>query len=216
MSIATVQVLGEQELDRVTRLLAGIEGGVDSALSNAVKRTASTVRTLSTEAIRDRYAISAKNIRAEQNIKVTYSYSDGVQAIINFAGHKIPLYRYDGTSPQVPAVDNSRLIQIMTGQGWRTVHPSVPAKGHQLKGTAPSVQTGGFVARMHNSTKDHIGIFRRIGADSDSPIQEIMGSSVPQMLGNEEVGEQLSEKAAEKFNERMEHEIDRILNGWGR
>lgn len=211
MSIATVQVLGEQELDRVTRLLAGIEGGLDSALSNAVKRTASTVRTLSTEAIRDRYAISAKNIRAEQNIKVTYSYSDGVQAIVNFAGHKIPLYRYDGTSPQVPAVDNSRLIQIMTGQGWRTVHPSVPAKGHQLKGTAPSVQTGGFVARMQSG---HIGIFKRSGA-GNLPIEEIMGSSVPQMLANETVQQQLANKAAEKFSERLEHEIDRMLNGWG-
>lgn len=42
-----------------------------------------------------------------------------------------------------------------------------------------------------------------------------MGSSVPQMIGNEEVLQKISKEAAEKFEERLEHEVLRILNGWG-
>ncbi len=43
-----------------------------------------------------------------------------------------------------------------------------------------------------------------------------MGSSVPQMLGNKEVEEKLAHESMEKFEERLDHEVLRILNGWGR
>lgn len=42
-----------------------------------------------------------------------------------------------------------------------------------------------------------------------------MGSSVPQMVGNEEVAQRLAEGAMQKFEERLDHEILRILNGYG-
>ena len=42
-----------------------------------------------------------------------------------------------------------------------------------------------------------------------------MGSSVPQMLGNEDVQESLAEKTMAKMDERLEHEVNRILAGWG-
>ena len=43
-----------------------------------------------------------------------------------------------------------------------------------------------------------------------------MGASVAQMVGNEEVAEKLVKDASDKFEERIEHEITRILNGWGK
>ena len=42
-----------------------------------------------------------------------------------------------------------------------------------------------------------------------------MAQSTAQMAGNEEVLEQVSEKAQETVNKRIEHEITRILNGYG-
>ena len=47
------------------------------------------------------------------------------------------------------------------------------------------------------------------------PVTEFMAQSTAQMAGNEEVLEQVSEKAQETVNKRIEHEITRILNGYG-
>ena len=37
---------------------------------------------------------------------------------------------------------------------------------------------------------------------------------LPQMIGNDEVLEKLSKDAMDKFDQRMAHEVDAILNGW--
>lgn len=41
-----------------------------------------------------------------------------------------------------------------------------------------------------------------------------MGSSVPQMVGNEDVQQALVDDTMKKFDERLEHEINVIINGW--
>ena len=89
------------------------------------------------------------------------------------------------------------------------LYPSVAASGHVLKDTSPYSFEKAFVARMGSG---HVGIFERDGGDS---ISEIMGGSVPGMLGRDEVKEKLGEQAAEKYMERYHHEVMRLLNGWG-
>ncbi len=54
-----------------------------------------------------------------------------------------------------------------------------------------------------------------VTAGGRDQIKELQGSSVPQMLGNESVQNHLADRASQKFEKRMEHEILRILNGWG-
>jgi len=98
---------------------------------------------------------------------------------------------------------------------WRRVHPSLAATGHQLKSTAPTRYENAFVAQMKSG---HIGIFERTGgitSTGSDEIKEIMGSAVSQMLGNKEVEEKLAEETRQKFEERLDHEVNRILNGWG-
>ena len=63
----------------------------------------------------------------------------------------------------------------------------------------------------------HIGIFERTGGVTSSgsnEIKELQGSSVPQMLGGKAVQDELVNKASQKFEERLEHEMMRIMNGW--
>lgn len=47
------------------------------------------------------------------------------------------------------------------------------------------------------------------------PISEFMGPSTAQMAGNSTVLADVEEKAQEVINKRVEHEITRILNGYG-
>ena len=58
------------------------------------------------------------------------------------------------------------------------------------------------------------GVFER-ETSQRFPVDELMGLSAAQMVGNERIVQELQEEAQEVINERLEHEIERILNGYG-
>lgn len=66
---------------------------------------------------------------------------------------------------------------------------------------------GSFVARMRSG---HIGLFARRGKPR-LPIDEIYTSAIAQMLDNPEVRERIQEKAAERFEKNLAHEIEFAL-----
>ena len=65
-----------------------------------------------------------------------------------------------------------------------------------------------FVQQMRNGT---IGVFER-AKKSRYPIKQLYSVSAPQMAGNEEVLESAMERASIVFDERLDHEIGRLLN----
>ena len=191
MSSFYVECIGAEKFQNAEQMLADVPGGMERALKSATKRAVSFLRTQSTKEIRQRYDISRKNIRAEQNIRVNYRYFNGVEARVSFRGNKIPLWRYGGSSPKTPTVNPDKTIMAIVNGNLRPVHPGIAAAGHQLVSTSPTTFSRAFVAQMKSG---HIGIFERTGgktATGDAEIKEIMGSSVPQMLGNEDVQESL-------------------------
>ena len=194
MRMIHIQTAGGDSLARAEKMLSGIPGGMEKAVRSAMARSVSHLRTNSVKAVRERYDIAAADVRANENVTVRYSYHDGVQASILFAGRKIPLPRYGGAAPNCPVPGS----------------PNAPALGHQLKSTSPERFHSAFVARMPVS--GHVGLFERTGGKDE--IQEIMGSSVPQMLGSPEVEERLARESMEKFEDRLDHEINAFLNGW--
>lgn len=214
MATIEIEEVGGKTLEQAQRLLAGIEGGANKAVKNAMQRAASHLRSNAGKAIRERYDISQAALRANENVSIRYTYQNGIQAYVKFAGHKIPLYRYGGSSPKQPTPNGSAWVSAHIDGFWKQVHPSLSATGHQLKRTSPYRFDNAFVARMRSG---HIGIFERTGAagsNGNDAIRELMGSSVPQMLGSKEVEERLAKETAEKFEERLQHEITRILNGY--
>ena len=215
MSSVHVQV-GQEAIDQAKKLLAGVEGGMDKAVKEALSRAAAHLRANSVKAIRERYAISAANIRANENVKISYNYQNGPTAAVMFYGKKIPLYRYDGAAPAQPTKDTSKRTMAMVNGEYRWVHPGVAARGHQLKSTSPTQFADAFVARMESG---HVGIFERTGASTakgGDAIEELMGSSVPQMLGSPEVAEKLAKESMLKFEERLDHNVLAILSGYMR
>ncbi len=207
---------GGDAIERANKILIGIPGGVDTVVKNAMPRAASALKTGSAKAIQERYDISAANLRTNENVKISYDYKNGFTANILFNGKKIPLYRYNKTSPKMPSADTGKTVNVILSGGWRTVHPGKAASAHQLKNTAPKKFNDAFVAKMKSG---HIGIFERTGgvsSNGNDQIKELQGSSVPQMLGSKEVQDKLAETVSKKFEDRMNHEITRILNGWGK
>lgn len=216
MSIVRIDEVGKESLSHAEKLLAGFPGGLDKAIKSAMARSLSHLRTSSTKEIRKVYAISAAALRTEENIKTKYTYHPGagISGYVLFSGRKIPLYRYDGTSPAQPSQDTSKTINALINGQWRKTHPGVAAAGHQKVSTSPTRFDDAFVARMKSG---HVGIFERTGgvtSTGNDALKELMGSSVPQMVDNEDVQQALVDEAMKKFDERLDHEINVIINNW--
>lgn len=212
-----LSVAGQEAVDRAARLLAGVEGGVEKAVRSAISKAVARLRRSNVSAVRERYAISAANIRESENVQVSYSYDSGVQAFVRFSGARIPLFRFDGASPHQPTRDTSGRLPVMSGEEhWRLMYPSVPAAGHVLKDTSPYSFERAFVAQMRTG---HTGIFERTGGmtgGGKDEIEELFGPSVPQMLGNEAVEKALAEDAMKSFEKDLDHDVLAILSGYMR
>lgn len=209
---------GTESLDRAAALLAGIPGGTRRAIGNAGRAAASVLRRGSAAAVRERYAISAGNIRDTENAQVFVrgAAGGGSQVVVRFTGKRIPLYRFDGSSPRVPAWQGGRRVPVLIAGSWRLAHPSVAASSRVLKKNAPKRFHTAFTAEMRNG---HKGIFARTGGVTQAggdEIREFYGPSVPQMLGHETVSASLMEKAMAAFDAEAERSILEILSGYGR
>lgn len=103
----------------------------------------------------------------------------------------------------------------MVRGAWTMQYQGAPAYGHQYKGTSVRHPDGAFVARMKSG---HTGIFKRTGgvtSDGSDEIMEIMGGSIPQMLGHENVAQRVTDEAYEVFEKELNEEVYRILYGSG-
>lgn len=202
-------------LDRAEKMLAGIPGGTEKAVKSAMSRAVSNMRSGYVKEVQKKYDISGANLRTDKNIKCRYSYASGsVTATVTFAGKKIPLYRYNGTTPKIPKYDTSRRVPVVIKNETKMAHPGITARAHIFKDTSPYLIDESFVATMKNT---HTGIFERDGTtmgNGGDGITEKMGLSIPQMVGNEEVRENIADEAWKKFDERLDHEIMALMNGW--
>lgn len=186
-----IQITNEQ-IERVNLILSSVPKGAEKAITSVIRRANNTVRTEAVKGITSVYAISRQNVRAETTINVrTQKVDGGVVGTVSFAGYKIPLYRFN-VSPTLP-------VQ----------HATVSAAVLNESGRTPFAEA--FIAKMKSG---HTGMFERDGT-ARLPITEFMGPSTAQMAANSVVLEAVEDKAQEVINKRVEHEITRILNGYG-
>ena len=209
------EAAGQEAIERAKTMLAGISGGVEKAAKAAMSRTVDRLRRDSNQAIREKYDITDEGIRAEKNVRVRYSFQNGVQATVTFSGRKIPLYRFGGSYPKVPTQDIAAGRKpVMVKGPWTMQYQGMAARGHQFKGTGPTQFMDAFVAQMKSG---HIGIFERTGgmtSEGSDAIREIMGSSVAQMVEKQEVAQKLTEESYRTFETELDKAVYRILTGW--
>ena len=183
--------VAEDSLDKVTRLLAGINGGVYKAVGSALARAAASGKTAAKGAVTQEYTISQSEFLARtKNINHFVRESDGgISVVFGFRGHVVPLLKFN------TRVNNSG--QVVT----------------QVKrsGSAETLNRA-FSARMGG----HQGVYERVGS-SRFPVQELYGPATPQMIySNEAVTDEMEKKMAETYEKRIDHEILVLLNGWRR
>lgn len=192
-------------VERAEKLLAGIPKGAERACSNAINRGLSHLKTQAFKEVREVYAVKLSDLKSVTATQVQKAGGQNPVGYVNFSGMKIPLYKFK-VSPTSPGSKQKVKAGVKIGGG--------------------ATFENAFIARMLTG---HIGVFERNGkqsidkrlAKSKKPnkytekIEEKMGLAAGQMIKNEDILEELTEQAQEKVNERLEHEIYRILNGYG-
>ncbi len=185
-----IDSVGENSIDKAQRLLAGIPEGADKAIGRALKRAGTAGNAHTAKVIKQEYAIGSGDLKKYGKGTVRYSVSGGSSEVtITYRGTHIPLLRFDTSVGK----DGRVTARVKTGSGKT-------AFDHAFMATMPS--TG------------HTGIFER-ETSKRFPVRELLGPSVPQMIdANETVKEEIAEKIEKTFDERIDHEILAVLNGW--
>lgn len=181
--------ISEDTINRVETILAGVPKGAQRAVSNAINRGLSKIKTGAKKRVKEVYTVQSSAFNSATNTRVQRASAGNLAGYISFSGCKIPLYKFKVT-PKTPGIR-------------KRVHAAVMKDG----GT---VFEDAFIAQMPNG---HLGIFER-ETSRRFPIKEFMGLSAAQMIGNIKVMEQLEEDAQKLVDERLEHEIDRLLNSY--
>ncbi len=196
-----------ETIERAQKVLAGIPKGAERAFSNAINRALAHTKSQAFKEARKVYAVNLKDLNSATATRVQKASTGNTVGYVLFSGVKIPLFKFN----------------LSLGSEKKSKH----IKAGLMKGSWTAFDHA-FIAQMDSG---HIGIFERTGGQGiksrlaktkdgkgtkhTEKISQIMGLSGAQMIQNAEVTDRLSEDAQKKFEQRVEHEIDRILNGYG-
>ena len=190
-SVHMQQVAGAK-LDEVNRRLSSLSayGGNGSAAFHAVydalKRAMSKGKKEGPHFAAARYTISQQKAESHVATKMRIQGGHGgvTGAYLIFSGSTIPLIEFEN-SPGVGGVN----VHIKTENA------------------------GGEVAGSWYGRLPQMQIAKRVGRYR-FPVKVQHGPSVPQMLANENVTTEMSDEMMDTFVKRMDHEMNRILNGF--
>lgn len=193
MSFGTIRVekIGNESIDRINKILAGIPGGAFKVTYAALKRAGDTAKTKAGQFAAAEYTISKGDFMHNVTEKVRTEGGSGVGGVasmsISFAGHVLPLLTFNTSF----------------------------SRGGTL--TTKVKRNGGAASLQHAFTAKIFGpiaVFERVGSPR-FPVEQKFGPSTGHMMQNEQVVEKMDVTIRETFDKRVEHEILRVLNGWG-
>jgi len=196
-------------IERAEAVLAGIPGGVERAVSAALNRGLTTAQSESQKQITQVYDITKTTVRHKGIFEMRKATQGSLVGSITFSGHRIPLYNF-GVTPKTPTSTGAR-VPVNLGNRWVMASPGAVVRARIRRDSTKTPSGRAFIAQMRSG---HVGVFERTGNKSRA-IRERYGPSVAQMAGNSVVQDVVSQKAIETIDKRVEHEITRILSGWG-
>lgn len=190
IGVFLVDDVGDGSIDRATKLLAGIPHAADKAIGSAIKRAATSGEAYAAKAVRNEYYIGASDFKAYTKSKRHIITQNGSTTVdIEFKGFHIPLLKFDTKVDK-----DGRVSTRVKRSSAKTVFENV------------FKQTVG--------THGHEGVFERL-TERRLPIEEKLGPSTPQMMSyNDDLSQDIGDKVRDVFDQRLEHEISAILNGW--
>ena len=171
--------------ERASKLLEGIPGGIEKAMVSAQNRALQEGRTAGTREVTKVYTVKAKDVRS--SFAMHRASKSDMNAELVSRGKRLPL----STFAHTPKYDT-------TGANRRQVRVGV------LKGGVKPLGQG-FI---------HKGMVMQRLYSHRLPVQQKYGPAIPSMLDNEQVVDKVVETMGNAVDKRLEHETNRILNGY--
>lgn len=195
--------INTDQLTRVEQMLGHIPGAANKAASNAINRAVMTARTEASKKIREMYYINQKAIYATMTV-IKASPSNPVARIKSKSG-PIPLIKFKvkPTSPYEKQGSETTRVQKRAAKKRR----GSPVIARVKKGGGGEISHA-FIAKMKSG---HVGVFEREGK-TRKPMDQLYGPSITQMLGNPSVIQYIEAQSLAKLDERITHEIKRVLD----
>lgn len=167
--------------------LGSFKNKAPAVISRALNRATANAKTNAVKKVREEYIIKAKDVR--DTIKVTKANRKSLGAVVSSTGGHIPLIKFK-VSPKTarPKKQPKILKAAVKKDGLKEV-------------------IGAFVANVNGDK-----VFKRTSR-SRLPIEQLFGPAVPQMLGNVDIKTYVETEAMKTFNRRLDHEMNRILEG---
>jgi len=187
-----------RQVNRLTIELRGFERQVGVATYHALQRTIDQTITHVGRIVPRAYAIKAKEVKDSFAGGIKRPTQSNLKASITSKGHTLSLAHFPFT-PKTPQRSGRRkkvAVAIKKGGGKKVINTN----------PLPFVATTG--ARSPGLTQ--FNVFRREGR-ARLPINVLRTLSIPQMITNEDIADQIQAFATEKLNTRLEHEITRAM-----
>jgi len=193
-----------KDLEDLLRTLKVLPKGLEKATSRAINKTLTSTRAYMVKAVRQDYAVKAKDVRSELVIRrATWANQEGS---IKGSG-----------SPGIPLIGFARMRRVPSTKrlksGGYAPKVGIPVLVRKDRGKGPA--RGVFLARMKSG---HIGAFKRTGGLSKSggqAIREAYGPSPVKMLSSDRYDEQIDDFADEALQKNLRHEADFVLKQMG-
>lgn len=197
--------VSEETISKIHTILAGVKDADKKVLKPALTRGLMAGKTAAGKAVRQTYNISAGDFNSKGRLEYNNvsANGDGIIGSIRYSGGVIPLVKFKVT-PKTP-------IQKKTPSAAVLKASSLTSFGNEKNV---------FVAQMKSG---HIGIFqRKEGKYSNrrgegknkhtETLKELLSPAVPTMVSNEKVMQTVEDRVNEVINQRIDHEIERLLN----
>lgn len=208
----SIDINAGKSLERISTILQNVPNGTSRALSAIMQRATPKVKKVSLDGMTSVFDISKADIRNRKNTVIktgVKKLSGGVMGYIQYTGYQIPLIRF-GVKPGNVRRQRAR-VPVMVDGRWFMTSPGVPIKARQRKDRPFTPFKNAFVAQVGS----HIGLFER-DTRQGLPIREIVGASAAHMASAADVMEEAEQAVYETIDKRVEQEISRILEGYGR
>ncbi|WP_458412774.1 phage tail protein [Schinkia sp. CFF1] len=180
--------LKAEHIEKLEIILGNTPKQIPIVAAHAINRAAETARTAGARLARENYKI--KSGSAKGKITIKKAYPSDLLANFRVSGRPISLINFK-IRPNQPLPVKKRYVHASNING-----------------------SGGTIKKSFIATtkKGYKNVFTRVG-DERNPLRSLHGPSLPQMYGREEGLKKMEKVAADKLDERLEHEIKRFLEG---
>lgn len=179
--------LGAERLEYLSKMLVGFEDQIEKVKVRAINRATTTAQSTLVRKVRENYHIKAGDVR--KSLTVSRARPGLPQSVISSSGKDLPTIAFQ--------------VRPGTVNGKRRTPIRVSVK----KGSTTELDRA-FIARIGG----RLGVYERL-SEKRFPIRQLYSVSIPVMANNPDVVESVAEDARSMLDKRLDHEINRVLDG---